>query len=159
AHSIELLARMGADLGLGRDELVRIGGSPFNMTVAGLRLARRANAVAELHGVTARAMWRDVDRAAPIVSITNGVHQGTCQDPRVRAAVARDKAPERRRDELWRGHQELKGELIAAVEEQSGVRLAPDRLLVGFARRAATYKRADLLLGDPDRLARLIDGG
>jgi len=159
AHSIELLARMGADLGLGRDELVRIGGSPFNMTVAGLRLARRANAVAELHGVTARAMWRDVDRAAPIVSITNGVHQATWQDPRVRAAVAPDKAPERRRDELWRGHQELKGELIAAVEEQSGVRLAPDRLLVGFARRAATYKRADLLLGDPDRLARLIDGG
>src|SRR5690606_9547578 len=111
AHSIELLARMGADLGLGRDELVRIGGSPFSRAVAGLRRARRANALAELHGVTARAMWRDVDRAAPIVSITNGVHQATWQDPRVRAAVAPDKAPERRRDELWRAHQELKGEL------------------------------------------------
>ena len=38
-------------------------------------------------------------------------------------------------------------------------RLSPthDPLLVGFARRFATYKRATLLLTDPDRLARLLD--
>lgn len=32
-----------------------------------------------------------------------------------------------------------------------------DPLLVGFARRFATYKRATLLLSDPERLARLLD--
>ncbi len=38
-------------------------------------------------------------------------------------------------------------------------RLSPERdpLIVGFARRFATYKRATLLLTDPDRLARLLD--
>ena len=159
AHDLDLLTRMGADLGHAREELVAIGGAPFNMTVAGLRLARRANAVAELHGETARAMWRAVDRAAPIIAVTNGVHAGTWQDARVRAAVAADKSPERRRAALWRAHQEMKAELCAAIAEQTGCRLAGDRLLVGFARRAATYKRADLILGDPARLAGLIDRG
>ncbi|MBT8493410.1 MAG: alpha-glucan family phosphorylase, partial [Deltaproteobacteria bacterium] len=35
----------------------------------------------------------------------------------------------------------------------------PDSLVVGFARRAATYKRADLILGKPDRLRALLDKG
>lgn len=35
-------------------------------------------------------------------------------------------------------------------------RLQPDVLTLGFARRFATYKRPDLLLTDPDRLARLL---
>ncbi|HLL21208.1 MAG TPA: alpha-glucan family phosphorylase, partial [Kofleriaceae bacterium] len=37
--------------------------------------------------------------------------------------------------------------------------LADDKLLVGFARRAATYKRADLILGDTQTLTRLFDKG
>jgi starch phosphorylase len=32
-------------------------------------------------------------------------------------------------------------------------------LVLGFARRFATYKRAGLVLSDPDRLVRLMDGG
>jgi glycogen phosphorylase len=39
------------------------------------------------------------------------------------------------------------------------VELRADQLLIGFARRAAAYKRADLILGDPDRLARLFAAG
>ena len=35
-------------------------------------------------------------------------------------------------------------------------RLAPNTLIVGFARRFAPYKRATLLFADPDRLARLL---
>jgi starch phosphorylase len=35
--------------------------------------------------------------------------------------------------------------------------LDPEALTLGFARRFATYKRADLLLRDPDRLARLLN--
>ncbi|HEY8146639.1 MAG TPA: alpha-glucan family phosphorylase [Kofleriaceae bacterium] len=159
AHDLDLLHRMGADLGHTREELISLGGSPFNMTVAGLRLSRRANAVAELHGETARAMWRAVDRAAPIISVTNGVHVGTWQDARVRAAVVADKPPERRRAALWRAHQELKAELCAALAAETGADLRQDGLLVGFARRAATYKRADLVFGDTARLAGLFERG
>ena len=51
-----------------------IGGDPFNMTVAGLRLARKANAVSGLHGETARTMWKHISDGAPIISVTNGVN-------------------------------------------------------------------------------------
>jgi len=159
AHAIDLLTRMSADLGCSTDELTAIGGSPFNMTVAGLRLSRRANAVAQLHGETARSMWREVEAAAPIIAVTNGVHVGTWQDPRVRAAVVADKSPERRRADLWRAHQQMKRELIAVIAERTGAQMSADRLLVGFARRAATYKRADLVLTDEARLSALLERG
>ncbi|HJL43504.1 MAG TPA: alpha-glucan family phosphorylase [Myxococcales bacterium LLY-WYZ-16_1] len=75
-------------------------------------------------------------------------------------------------EELWRIHCELRMQLISFVRKRivnqatslgssmhadGGVdALNPDALTVGFARRFATYKRATLLLSDPDRLLRLI---
>lgn len=37
-------------------------------------------------------------------------------------------------------------------------RLGTDTLIIGFARRFAPYKRATMLFGDPDRLARILSG-
>ncbi|RMH38916.1 MAG: alpha-glucan family phosphorylase [Deltaproteobacteria bacterium] len=153
-HAIDLLERMGATLGLSRDELGQIGGDPYGMTVAGLRLARAANAVAKLHAQTARDMWRGVSNAAPIDAITNGVHPGTWQDPDIRDAAAR-----RDTDALWAAHVARKRELLAEIERRTGVALDPNGLVAGFARRAATYKRADLAFGDPERLERLFARG
>lgn len=147
-HSLEFLERMGAGRGLRREDLIRLGGEPFSMTVAGLRLSCRANAVSVLHAKTARAMWRGVDGAAPIAAITNGVHQGTWQDARIRRST-----------DLWATHQELKGELLAEVERRTGTALPIDAPLIGFARRAAAYKRSDLILRDADRLAPLLSNG
>jgi starch phosphorylase len=50
----------------------------------------------------------------------------------------------------------MKDELLSEVESRTGVRLDREALTIGFARRAATYKRPDLLLRDPDRLAPLL---
>src|SRR3989454_11149301 len=86
-HALEDLRRLGAGCELVKAELREIGGDPFNMTVAGLRLARRANAVAALHAQVSRAMWRDVTGACSIIPITNGVHLPTRQDPRLREAL------------------------------------------------------------------------
>ena len=99
-HDLALMRKMDADLGFTDAELEQVGGDPFSMTVAGLRLARIANGVAELHGETARAMWKDVEGAAPIISITNGVHAPTWQDARIRAALVPDKPRERQDAEL-----------------------------------------------------------
>ena len=49
------------------------------MTVLGLKLSRRANAVSALHGEVSRAMWTGLypgkpEDAVPIGHITNGVH-------------------------------------------------------------------------------------
>jgi starch phosphorylase len=152
AHDVNLLLEQGAGLGvLGRAELESLAGEPFSMTVAGLRLSRRANAVSQLHAQTARQMWAHVHGAAPIVGITNGVHVPTWQDPRMRAAVGNG--------DPWVTHHELKAELIRAVRERTGVELAPDRLTVGFARRAAPYKRADLIFRDMNRVGRLLESG
>jgi starch phosphorylase len=155
-HSFEAMRRMGADLGFTEPELATIGGAPFSMTVAGLRLARMANAVAALHGETARAMWKAVPATAPIISITNGVHAPTWQDAGIRAALVPDKPPAQQATELWAAHARCKAELIAEIAAVTGTTLDPDRLLIGFARRAATYKRADLVLGDVVTLARLL---
>ncbi|HTJ43363.1 MAG TPA: alpha-glucan family phosphorylase [Kofleriaceae bacterium] len=158
-HGLDVMRRMDADLGFTDQELAKIGGTPFSMTVAGLRLARIANAVAELHGETARAMWKDVAGAAPITAITNGVHAPTWQDARVRAAVVPDKPAADGDAELWASHQDIKGELLDEIKRRTGRIFRKDALLIGFARRAAAYKRADLILGDEARLARLLEGG
>jgi glycogen phosphorylase len=148
-HPLADLRRLGAACELVDRELREIGGDPFNTTVAGLRLARAANAVSRLHGETARRMWAHVPDAAPIVSITNGVHPGTWQDPRIREAMGSD-------EKLLGAHRELKQELLSEVERRTGARLDPEALTIGFARRAATYKRPDLVLRAPDRLTPLL---
>jgi glycogen phosphorylase len=148
-HSLGDLLRLGAGCELVAAELRQLGGDPFNMTAAGLRLSRRANAVSELHGRTARAMWADVRDAAPIVAITNGVHVPTWQDARVPSALESDAALEALRHDL-------KTDLVAAIERRTGVRLALEVPIVAVARRAATYKRPDLVLRDVERIGRLL---
>lgn len=148
-HALKDLRRMGACLQLSGGEMRALGGDPFNMTVAGLRLARKANAVAKLHGETSRDMWKHVTNAAPIIHVTNGVHPGSWQSRAIREC-----ASDARR--LWAAHTALKGELIEEVAKRNDVTIDPDALVVGFARRAATYKRGDLVLRDPERLIKLM---
>ncbi|AZR72022.1 alpha-glucan phosphorylase [Anoxybacter fermentans] len=152
SHSLETLIYMGANNGLTLDQMVQIGGAPFNMTVAGLRLSRIANAVAQLHGQTARKMWADVKDSAPIIAITNGVHHGTWVDPRIQKNLEND-------DDLWNAHMEIKKECIGFIKERTGVELNPDALLIGFARRAAPYKRSDLIFTNPEVIDPLLKDG
>lgn len=153
SHPIRRLRYLGADMGLTTKQLARIGGEPFNMTVGALRLARKANAVAQLHGETANEMWADVGDRAEIVAITNGVHTGTWVDPTVTAAASGSDA------DLVGAHAQNKRWLIDLVEGRTGVRLHPERLLVGFARRAVTYKRANLLFEQEERISELLRDG
>jgi starch phosphorylase len=146
-HEIERLKRLG---GFDARELEKIGGRPFNMTVAGLRLAAHANAVAELHGVTARKMWAHVHDAAPIDAITNGVDHRTWQDARVAAAEGAD--------ELALAHDAAKSDLFDEIFARTGTRLDPAALTIGFARRATAYKRATLLFQERRAEALLASG-
>jgi glycogen phosphorylase len=145
-HPLAELRRLGASCELVDGEMRAIGGDPFNMTVAGLRLSRRANAVSRLHGEVSRAMWREVEGASEIIAITNGVHVPSWQDARVRASA----------EQLWATHVALKREMLAAVAERAGTRLDPDVPTIAFARRAAAYKRADLVFRDPARIEPLL---
>ncbi|HLV61631.1 MAG TPA: alpha-glucan family phosphorylase [Fredinandcohnia sp.] len=151
SHDLGLLREMGACLDLSDEQMEALGGRPFNMTVAGLRLAHLANGVSQLHAETSRKMWAHVDDAAPILAITNGVHPPTWQDRRVRMAFEAGDP-----DALWKAHGEAKAELIQELEARTGSRFDPEVLLIGFARRAAAYKRSDLIFRDPERILPLL---
>lgn len=83
---------------------------------------------------------------------------------------AEDIAP----DELWRTHERRRERLVAFTRQRlrqqleergaspSDIRAAeevldPEALTIGFARRFATYKRATLILQDPDRLDKILN--
>jgi starch phosphorylase len=158
-HGLGAMRAVDADCGFTDKELEQIGGDPFSMTVAGLRMARIANGVAELHGETARKMWKGTKGAAPIIAITNGVHVPTWQDARIRAALVPDQPRKQQDTELRAAHQTMKRELLDEIERRNGVKLDVNKLLIGFARRAATYKRADLIISDEKALKKLLDRG
>lgn len=50
--------------------------------------------------------------------------------------------------DLWSRHLENKRALIDFIEERNGVRLKEDKLIIGFSRRAAPYKRSDFIFTD-----------
>jgi starch phosphorylase len=51
--------------------------------------------------------------------------------------------------ELWDRHQKNKQDLIGFIKKRTGQELKADRLLIGFSRRAAPYKRSDFIFSDP----------
>jgi starch phosphorylase len=151
-HAHSLLKEMGAYNGLTKKQMKRIGNDPFSNTVAGLRLAKISNGVAQLHGVTARNMWEHVEGKSPIKAITNGVHRKSWVDSRIYNAFENG-------DDLIPVHQQLKSELINYVNDKTGAKLDKDKLLIGFARRAAPYKRADLIFSKMDVIGPYLEEG
>src|SRR5690554_1641003 len=150
----ELLQYMGAYNGLTFGQMLKLGRDPFSMTVAGLRLSKKANAVAKLHSVTARQMWKDVEGGAEIIAITNGVHKGTWQDKGIAEAFRKGD-----REELWDRHQQVKEALLVEIEEKNKIKLKRDVLTIGFARRVAPYKRGDLIFRKPEVIEGLLKEG
>ena len=169
-------------LGITIDEMIRLGqrnNEPddlFNMAVMGLRLAGRSNGVAQLHGEVSRGMfnhlWPDVpEHEVPIGAITNGVHAHTWVGNHIAALLARSVGPvwdgadaaswkgvdQLDPAEVWAARAKARSELVSFVRTRCGdALLDPKALTIGFARRFATYKRATLLLSQPDRLRQLL---
>jgi starch phosphorylase len=138
-------------------------GLRLNMTYLALNLSHYVNGVAKKHGEVSRLMFADY----PIDAITNGVHAATWTTEPIQALFDRH-IPGWREDnfslryvlnipatELWETHQQAKQELLAYVNQQTNTGMDIDVLTLGFARRAAAYKRADLLFSDLERLRRL----
>jgi len=198
----EHLGPLREQLGLSSENLMGFGrehstdfNEQFCMTVLGLKLSRRANAVSSLHGEVSRAMWWGLypgkpEHAVPIGHVTNGVHVPSWLAPQMcrlydrhlgvgwqaNSGEARTWEEIENVDdgELWETHLSLKSQLIDFVRRraceqaerrgESGESLArlskilsPDALTIGFARRFATYKRANLLLADIERLTEIAN--
>ena len=135
----------------------------FHMTELGLKFSRSANGVSELHGQVAQ----DQFPWTPIGFITNGVHHsywmgtpfknifdeylsGWRLDPEKLLDV--DRIPD---EILFESHLINKRKLLGYANSQTSQILDLDTLTIGFARRSATYKRAQLLFNDLERLREL----
>jgi starch phosphorylase len=176
--AIELLGPAAAAIDLAADRLRELGTGPdgdsngsFDLTAFGLRQAAAINAVSKLHGRTATGTWRAAI-GRDVQSVTNGVHRPTWQAEPIQKALTGGEAHASDR-ELWDAHAEQKRQMIdflggrltrqalrhgvapEAVGDLAGA-LDPQALTIGFARRFATYKRADLILHDPHRLNHLL---
>jgi len=122
----------------------------------------------------------------PIGSVTNGVHGFTWVSPEINDLFTRHLVPSWPEadaatwaqidrvadDELWRVKEQGRSRLVSFVRGRLRSQalakgldadvswceeaLDPRILTIGFARRFATYKRADLLLSQPDRLEQLL---
>lgn len=134
--------------------------SVLNMTHLALDNSHYINGVAKSHGHVARQMFSKYD----IHSITNGVHVATWAAPPV-ARLFDEHIPGWREDNaslryavniskrlVWAAHRQAKEALIGQVNRLTGIGLEPEVFTIGFARRAAVYKRADLLFWDTARL-------
>ena len=198
----EHLGPLRESLGLTRESFMALGrenpnntDESFCMTVLGLRLSRRANAVSSLHGEVSRAMWTGLspgkhEDSVPIGHITNGVHVPSWLAPQMfrlydrhlgtgwhlRSSEAKIWEGIENVDdgELWETHLNLKSRLVEFVRRRAVKQamrrdepaevlqrlqrvLSQDALTIGFARRFATYKRANLILADIERLAAMVN--
>jgi len=132
----------------------------LNMTYLALRCSRYINGVAMEHGEVSRGMFPGY----PVRAITNGIHAVTWASEPFRGLFDRH-IPEWRSDNLYlryaigipleeirQAHAQAKKELIEEIRKSTGVELDDKVMTLGFARRASTYKRADLLFSNLERL-------
>jgi starch phosphorylase len=132
----------------------------LNMTYLALAGSRYVNGVAMQHGEVSRHMFPSYS----VRALTNGVHGLTWTTPPFRELYDRH-MPEWRRDNLYlryaigippeeiqTAHMQAKRTLLDEVHKRTGMQLDDKVMTIGFARRAATYKRADLLFWKPEQL-------
>ena len=142
------------------DESEAWHGEFLNMTYVALRFSGFVNGVAMRHGEVSRGMFPNY----AISAITNGVHAVTWTSPALQDLFDRH-LPAWRRDnnylryaisipleQIRQAHSEAKRALFDEIQQAHGVKLDPNVFTIGFARRASTYKRADLLFQNPERL-------
>jgi starch phosphorylase len=137
----------------------------LNMTQLALRGSRFVNGVAMKHGEVSHSLFPGY----PIHSITNGVHAVTWAAPSFQALYDQY-LPDWRHDQLslryaisipgrkiWDAHMEAKQTLVDYVNRETNAGFDRDVLTIGFARRAAAYKRGTLIFHDIERLAEISE--
>jgi starch phosphorylase len=158
------------------DDVLALGADPddgidvFNMAALCLGVAARANGVSKLHGEVSRDLFKAVPGGEAITSVTNGVHARTWVSPQLQElfdtylgdgwaladAAAWDAIDSIPAAAITACRHETRLQLAELLAERAGVTLDPEAMVVGFARRFATYKRANLLLRHPAQLRSLL---
>jgi len=135
-------------------------GTTLNMTYLALNLSHYVNGVAKKHAEVSRHMFAEYQ----IDAITNGVHAPTWASRPLQELYDKH-IPGWREDnfnlryalsiplqEVWAAHEAAKRRLIEWINNETNSGFDLHDFTIGFARRAAAYKRADLIFHDLDRL-------
>jgi len=152
-HSLPLLNSMSFFNGVTLqqvNEYVQPENGVLNYTLTALRLAKRANGVSQLHGEVSNKMWGGYKNICEIIAITNAQNKTYWQDPQLEKALKAN-------DEngmIYR-KKEMKRKLFRVVANQTGKLFDENVLTIVWARRFASYKRANLLLHNYDRFLRI----
>jgi len=141
-------------------------GRRISMSHLAVALSGPVNAVSNLNAWVASSMFADHH----IAPITNGVHHLTWTSPMM-GELFDEQLPGWREDptklahagkipteELAEARTVARKVLRELVQTSTGVRLDKNRLTIGFARRFATYKRANLVFSDLERLREIGAG-
>ena len=135
-------------------------GRRCSMSHLAVSLSTSVNAVSKLNADVAMTMFGEQH----IQSITNGVHHITWTSPTMASLFDKHLNDWRAKpesiglaqslptDQLLEARSNARHELQKYVQATTGVKLSSDRLTIGFARRFATYKRANLVFKDLARL-------
>ncbi len=142
-------------------DIKQYAGDDFlNTTTLALNLSKYINGVSEAHVEYSKKLFP----GRYIRSITNGVHSHTwtCRyfrelfDKYIPSWSAEPillvRAMEIPNREIWDAHMMAKKDMIEYIEKSNGVKLDPEVLTIGFARRATGYKRANLIFSDLRKL-------
>ena len=153
-HDYYLLNKMSFFNGFTVDqvkELTGMKGDIFNHSLAALRFARKANGVSRLHGQVSREMWKDYPDIPEITHITNSQSYKYWADKQLyNFEKTGDQAAFDDRKRY------LKKRAFEIVADQTGQLLDPDVLTIVWARRFASYKRAELITRDLRRFDALM---
>lgn len=161
-------------------------GEPFNMAWLAIHGSGVVNGVSRLHGEVSRRLFQPMFprwpvREVPVGHVTNGIHVSSWDSPESDRLWTESCGKERWRKELqdlheailaipearlWEMRSRNRQRLVQWIRQRQPGRqilqtktddlLDPNVLTLGFARRFAAYKRPNLLLHDPERLARLL---
>jgi starch phosphorylase len=148
-HDGQLLAQAGYFGPTSEATAIALGGSPFSLTAAALRMCRIANGVSLIHGKIANELWGKLDNRCPIIAITNSVNLHYWQDSRLRGESDPHRLLSLKRD--------MKQALFQLVRQETGKQPDPDVLTIVWARRFTEYKRPTLIFRDLARLSRLLE--
>ncbi len=146
------------------DRAGAMNGDWLNMTRLALRFSHYVNAVARRHQEVSAEMFPN----HVVHGVTNGVHAVTWTSEPFRELFDRH-VPGWREDnfllrhvvdvpldEIRHAHKLARETLFLEVARRTGTQLDPDAMTIGFARRSTAYKRADLVLTDPERLRQIV---
>jgi len=155
-------------------------GDKFDMTKLSLLTAGAyRNGVSQLHGEVCKTMWNFAwgisdknAKTTPIGGITNSVHIPYWQSPEIKTLCDKvcgaDYIENASDEDIWDAHVIRKAKLINKIRERRAAQLfreeiplvkayketenllSTDHFLIGYARRMATYKRANLFLEDEE---------